>query len=543
MRTIALLSAAVLGAGLLSVQAPGQSSATTSTPTAKPPAATQVDAPVPEIDWVKCGGGRRCATVRVPLDYDDPEGATTRLNLLKVPARNPEQRIGSLFVNPGGPGGPSTDFASYFGELVDPQISERFDIVGIDPRGTSQPYMRCRTDKPEPAAAYGTPVRKGAARKIFTHDAWFRDACESDPSPITAHMTTADTARDMDLIRQALGEEQLTYYGISYGTYLGATYASMFPDRIRAMIVDGVLDPVAWSTGAGDTGSKQPFSLRLGSGYGAYEALSTAFDRCDRVSKKRCAFSGDAEGKFKQILQTLKKKKFQGMSWRDLLDGTLGSLYAADFYPWLMEDLQRLYERAVKNGKVTRADARYWDPTAVLERINRQRGVPDRIIDAATEGGPYSWYGRQNLSDAFLGVACADTDNPTDPWAWWSEGLKAEKTAPWFTMTWTFASSTCAQWPGSFAEDRYAGPFDVETSAPVLITGNYHDPATPISGAKALADQLPNSRLLRVNAWGHGALNISRCVNDAWTGYLIDGTLPEVGARCKADRQLYPAKR
>lgn len=542
MRRIALLSAAVLGAGLLSVQAPGQSSAAPSTPTAKPPAATQVDAPVPDIDWAGCGRGLRCATVRVPLDYDDPDGATTRLSLLKAPAGDRDRRIGSLFVNPGGPGGTSTDFASYFGDVVDPQISERFDIIGIDPRGTSKPSMRCRTDEPEPQTHDGTPVRKGAARKIFTHDAWFRGACESNPSPITAHMTTADTARDMDLIRQALGEEQLSYYGLSYGTYLGATYASMFPDRIRAMIVDGVVDPVAWSTGAGDTGSRQPFSLRLGSGYGAYEALSTAFDRCDRVSKKRCAFSGGAEGKFKQLLQTLKQKKYQGISWRDLLDNTLGSLYATQYYPSVMKDLQRLYDRAVVNGRVTRADARYWKPTAVLTRINRARGVPDRVIESATEGGPYSWFGRQSISDAFLGVSCADTDNPTDPWAWWNEGLKAERSAPWFTMTWTFFSTTCAQWPAGFAEDRYAGPYDVETSAPVLITGNYHDPATPISGAKALAAQLPNSRLLRVNAWGHGALQVSRCVDDAWTGYLIDGTLPEEGTRCKADERLFPGR-
>lgn len=540
MRKIAIALAAVVGLSLAPSQLPSQAA-----PAQRPaPVADQVDAPVPELTWRKCWGGEfQCARADVPLDYDDPTGPTTTISLLKAPARKPDRKIGSLFVNPGGPGGGAAEFAAFFPQLVRPAVANRFDIIGIDPRGVTKPYMKCVTNEDEPETSFQTPANRRQAARIFAWDDWARGACETGYSPITAHMTTADTARDMDLIRQSLGEEKLTYYGVSYGTYLGATYAAMFPDRVRAMIVDGVLDPVAWATGEGNEGSTIPFSTRLGSGYGAYDALTSAFAACDRVGKPRCALAGNSERKWVRLLDALKEKPYKGLTWRGLIDYMLGGLYSAEFYPYVMQDIKFLHKAVVVgDGRGARVADRLVNGD-VTRQVNERRGVPARILDRVRGGGPMSWWGQQPVSLPFQGVACADTDNPTDPWAWWDQGLAAEEDAPWFTMTWTFASSTCAGWRETFKDDRYDGPWNIDTPASVLIVGNTHDPATPIHGARALHEQFSNSQLLTVKAWGHGAIGgVSRCVDDAYAAYLVGKKLPAPGTDCRADRPLFPAR-
>ena len=275
------LVALVLAAGLLS-----PSAAVAEEPPVDPPV-------LPVVAWSPCedDADLECAVVDVPLDYLDPvSDATTPLDLLRAPASGlPEDRLGTIFVNPGGPGASSTGFAAFFGDYVPAVVSERYDIVGIDPRGVgpSAP-MKCTKPGRRPSLpwAYFPNTRKQADARI-AYEEWVREACTSGPAPIVDHMSTADTARDMDLIRQALGEETLNYYGISYGTQLGTTYAAMFPASVGRMILDGVLDPVAWTTGEGD-GLTRPFSERLRSGYGAWQSLTAAFAECDRVGRRRC---------------------------------------------------------------------------------------------------------------------------------------------------------------------------------------------------------------------------------------------------------------
>ena len=175
-------------------------------------------------------------------------------------------------------------------------------------------------------------------------DAWQRLACADEPAPIVGHMTTADTARDMDLIRQAVGEEQLTYYGISYGSQLGTTYAAMFPDRIRAMVLDGVLDPEEWTTGHGDAATR-PFSERLASGYGAWQSLTAAFAECDRAGKKGCPLAGRASETWHDIVKRLRRGPFkdrlgQKLTYDALVDVALGSLYDPAVIRFLMRYAQ-----------------------------------------------------------------------------------------------------------------------------------------------------------------------------------------------------------
>jgi pimeloyl-ACP methyl ester carboxylesterase len=227
LRVIAILSALAFGPVTLA----GVPAAHAAMVTRPAPATTEVKAAVPVIAWHDFDGSK-CARVIVPLDYDDPTGAMTALHLLKVPAAVPSRRIGTLFVNPGGPGATATDFARFFPFLVRPAIHNRFDIVGVDPRGTSSPISICRSEKPEPAyPSVAFPVTTKQIAGWIRHDKWQRSACRNGPNPITNHLTTADTARDMDLIRRAVGDDKLTYYGISYGTYLGATYGTAQPRR------------------------------------------------------------------------------------------------------------------------------------------------------------------------------------------------------------------------------------------------------------------------------------------------------------------------
>ena len=504
--------------------------ATSAPATAAPPPG--VDVPV--IDWAPCewGAEYECATVAVPLDYDEPEGPTVDLDVLRAPATgDPADRIGSLFVNPGGPGGTARDFAAFFGELVPDSVSEHYDIIGVDPRGTgpSAP-MVCRTDQKRPAypRSFFPTTRKQATKQI-RFDNWFRGACDpatGTPRPIVSQMSTADTARDMDLVREAVGDAELHYYGISYGTQLGTTYAALFPGTVGRMVLDGVLDPEEWTTGHGDAGTR-PFSERLGSGYGAWQALTAAFAECDRVGKKRCVLAGHASEAWNDVIRKLRKGPVRGVRYDMVVGSALSYLYSADGVPYLMREIKRLH-RALFGRGALRVEA--WRPGAVQRRISGDRPLP----------GPYAAGGWARTGNAFAGVACADSDNPTNPRAWIAAGNRADKVSPWFGKLWTWASSPCAGWPEELKEDRYAGPFDVAPANPVLVVGNSYDPATPIHGARAVNRLLEGSRLLVLDGWGHGALATGRCIDDAYAAYLVDGELPRPSTVCKPRRPLYP---
>lgn len=503
---------------------------TTASIAAAPPPA------VPVVAWELCDPDQpdyECGTAEVPLDYDEPAGETVTLDLLRVQATgDPSDRIGTLFVNPGGPGGSSRDFASFFSYLVPEEITQRYDVVGIDPRGVgpSAP-MRCRTnEKPPPYPRAWFPTNTKQAKKQIRLDQWFRDACDNSASPIVAHMSTADTARDMDLIRQALGDTELHYYGVSYGTQLGSTYAALFPDTVGRMIVDGVLDPEAWTSGDGDA-STRPFSERLGSGFGAWKGLTAAFAECDRVGKRRCVLAGSASEAWNDVIKKLRKKPFATRHGRVTYDQVVGSalsyLYSPDGVPWLMREIKRLH-RAMFGKGALRPGA--WRPAAVQRRVTDERGIP----------GPYGLARLRRVGNPFAGVACADSRNPVNPRAWIAAGKRADRASPWFGRPWTWASSICAGWPREYKEDAFMGPFATTTANPVLVVGNTYDPATPLHGARAVNRLLDGSRLLVLDGWGHGAIAGSRCIDDAYADYLVDGTLPAAGTVCKPRRQLFP---
>ncbi len=496
-------------------------------------AGTQVDAAIPDIDWQSCDDGLRCATVAVPLDYDAPTGQTTELALAQRPAEDQDARIGTLFVNPGGPGESAVEHMAWFVENLPPGVLERFDIVGVDPRGIGgSSALRCRGQDGDGIAQpqWAFPLTPRQTRESLRYDSYVRRSCDTAANPIIDHMTTADTARDMDLIRQAVGDEQLSYYGISYGSYLGATYAAMFPDRIRAMAVDGVIDPIAYAIGHDDEHPSEPVTARWNSAKGAWASLTAAFAECDRVGPARCPIAGESTATWQRIVNRLERGPVEidgeQLTYQDVIATAEAALRDVTAYHSLMHFLDETDDQMF-GGPHERERA---DVTSAYTHLRRQ------VADSEFGRGQNS---RNELAPVTEGVICADSVNPTDPRAWIAASEREHRRAPWFGRLWTWRSSSCAQWPGS-SDDAFRGPFQADTSAPALLVANLHDPATPISGARTLNTLLADSRMLTVDGWGHGMLGESTCVEAHVEAYLVSGTLPPAGTVCDQDDVPYP---
>ncbi|MBK1786429.1 alpha/beta fold hydrolase [Prauserella sp. ASG 168] len=485
-------------------------------------------APVPELAWGPCAEGQakgyECAEVEVPLSYRDPDGKTITLALGKLPAKDQENKLGTIFFNPGGPGG-----SGRFAPELTPELHERFDIVGFDPRGiAASTPLRCFDDPAQGELLAGEfPATPEQTHQRITDTAKGTELCEQNAGELIGHMSTANVARDMDLLRQALGEEQTSYYGISYGSHLGTVYANLFPDKVGAVAIDAVLDPVEWTTGERPGDRFTPFSYRLGSHDGAQRSLETFLDACQ--ADERCAFrepGRDLGEKYDAILETLREGPLEiappdkpepfEVTYQMAVSSTMGALYDAANSSSLAEFLQAL-DDASDPGLSTRSA-----PVAELPPSAPTPGYQD----GATYMGP----------EQGAGVFCADTDNPGNPWAWPVHARKADREAPGFGSQWTWLSLPCASWPAS-DPDRYAGPWDKQTANPVLVVGNsLGDPATPYDDAVSTSKRLGDARLLSLESFGHGARGNSECIDSALDAYFIDGALPEEGTVCQPDR-------
>jgi len=264
------------------------SESSTSAPTTTPPSPPGPD--IPTINWTPCRGAFQCARTTAPLDYDRPFATTISLALIRLPAADPAQRIGSLFVNPGGPGGSGVDFVRQAGRSLPLELRGRFDIIGFDPRGVAESTpLRCFATFQEAVAVlppFAFPINDEEQAQWRTGDQALSAACADRGGAIQNHMSTANVARDLDLLRQAVGDDKLNFLGYSYGSSIGATYANLFPDRVGALVVDGLLNPVAWSTGTDDESATLPFTSRLGSDA---SASSTWVSSSGRANGRRVA--------------------------------------------------------------------------------------------------------------------------------------------------------------------------------------------------------------------------------------------------------------
>ncbi|QOC89943.1 alpha/beta hydrolase [Micromonospora craniellae] len=496
--------------------------------------------PTPKLDWYECYDYAECATVDLPLDYDQPKGATTEIAVLRVKARDQKRKIGSLFVNPGGPGGSGTDFALTAPYYLGDEVLDRFDIVGIDPRGVNtSEQVRCfKSVEEQTRASEGLfvsfPYTKAEEKAYVASSIAVGKACSTTGKPLSGAMSTAQVARDMDVLRRAVGDKKLSYLGLSYGSVLGQYYANMFPDRVRAVAIDGVLDATAWfgSGASGNLGQEE----RMRSAQGAYKALREIFKRCRTAGVDACPLaSGDPAAQFELVAQRLKAKPVViedpefgdfTITYADFVGWTLSNMYGPDGYLYIVGDILWLLTLTDPSATdATRAQAR----ASVLQRAAQVRQ------QARADDPAYI-----NIRESSFGVICTDANHPTDAASWAARAARADQRDPYFGRSWTWFTAPCARDTWTVRdEDRYTGPFDRRTVNPILVVGNYWDPSTNYNGAVATAKLLPNSRLLSSDNWGHTAYGTSACATDAIDAYLLRQAMPKKGSVCHGDIQPF----
>lgn len=501
---------------------------------------------VPQLEWTSCNVVYQCATATVPLDYDDPAGKTIELALIRKPATDAEQRIGSLFINPGGPGGANTDLVSFTAitTALGNKVNARFDIVGIDPRGTggSAP-VTCQESpdvEPVPAPPEVYPT-EGQYDQHFAYDEYLRQTCAATAGEILDHMSIADTARDMELIRQAVGDEQLSFYGMSYGSVLGQTYAALFPDRIRVMALDAVLDPEPWTTG------EQPPFVRVEAAKTLNETILTAFDQCDQATIVQCGLSGDAKARWQRVRISLDEQPL-AIGPIQLDDKNFAmytqTAFQLDHMAGVPAPTVPLWMAAVRVIDTLRFGPTPPTPEAEAALLGQLRTLLDQL-DAAVADAPGGAAPAQVSDDVTGGTAknhgvwCVDTETPADRQTWIDAAEASDLAGLGIGPAQTWAMSVCANWPGS-SDDAHHGPFDVDTSTPLLMIGLTHDTVTSLAGARTAAQHYPGSRVIEVQTWGHTSLGKSNaCLLPAIESYLIEQRLPAQDVVCQPDQGLF----
>ncbi len=471
------------------------------------------DAPaVPTLRWQPCAEapGYDCATASVPLDYDNPAGSQTRIALARVRASDAANRIGTLFLNPGGPGGSGVDLVFDYGDYMASRLKGRFDIVGFDPRGVgrSEP-LHCFASE-RAFYAWWTfpylPYEVTQERPYFQDLGSLSDHCFGRDERIIRHMSTADVVRDLDLLREAVGDARLNYVGWSYGSYVGNTYAALFPGRVRALVIDGVLDPARWANGR---------HIEL-------DRLSTAAEfeeflrLCDEAG---CALSGPrgAAARYWSLDRSLRRAPLvydDGFvySYDYLVADAADAMYEPEYWPDYAAYFVELIH-AVRGDVRARRNAR-----ALGAALRARRG-----------GGRASY---ANDYDAYYGNQCADTQYPRTFERFRTVAGYAEAGSV-FGAYWWWQNAACARWPVS--PDRFTGPWAARTASPVLVVGNYFDGITDYAGAVASSRNLANSRLLSYAGWGHTAYGRSECITRYVDAYLLRGALPPKGTVCPAN--------
>jgi pimeloyl-ACP methyl ester carboxylesterase len=488
----------------------------------------------PAIDWGSCGDDPalkpfQCATVEVPTDYDRPDGPTTTIALTRLPATDPTNRIGTLFTNPGGPGGPGVDFVQQNALYAyTPQVRARFDILGFDPRGVgrSDPATCFRTQAEEEAFFAGQPafpVTREQERQATLDNLRLGLQCLTTSPGRFAHMSTANVARDMDLLRQAVGDEKLSYVGYSYGTYLGATYAKLFPGRIRALVLDGTMHP-DWY--AGSDGDRRPLGARIRQGEGGSEVLAEFNRQCQAAGPDRCSLAklGDPATVVEQTFQRLKTHPVKlvlpdgttvTFGYADAVSLTFFSLYAPAGYPGLADLLSQLATAQPAKAPVRLAAGVL--PAEVLEQLRR--------------GDDYASVGN-GLQP------CVESRHTGRPLAYPRYADAEDRRAPHFGRFRTWVGQMCEFIPLRDT-DAYRGPWQQTTKDPVLVIGTRFDPATPYQATRPYADLFPAARMLTVDGWGHTTLGVSRCADALITRYLVDRVAPADNSTCAQDRKPF----
>ena len=496
--------------------------------------APQSDAAVrtPDLSWAPCPhqSGFECATAAVPRDYRNPDGATIRLAVIRHPAADPSRRLGTLFLNPGGPGAAKALLPVVFDVLPD-SLQASFDVITWDPRGFGESAsVQCfgsQEDERRFLAGVGQagdtfPVGPAERARWIKRYASFGRHCERRDGGLLRHMSTAESAQDLNLLRRAVGSKRLNFYGNSYGTLLGATYANMFPGRVRTMVLGSNTNPTAWvARKRGASGSRAPFLptfLRQHSDLGARKTLNAFLDLCGRTEPAHCAFSAGSpratRAKLAKLLARLRQAPSRTKPSYATLVSTVGAgLYGVGDWGRIADLLQDVWkQRSASGASASRNVPVPLPPTTPAPARRSSRGTN------------YDSFGQ------FLGVVCGESPNPGPAAFPGIDALASARSGP-IADGWTWLAAPCATWPVT-ATARYTGPWDRRTANPIMVIGVTHDPATPYRNAVAMSKLLARARLLTVDGYGHGTFGQS-CTFPYLTAYLIDKTLPPRGTRCR----------
>jgi pimeloyl-ACP methyl ester carboxylesterase len=480
-------------------------------------------------------GGFTCARVRVPLDYRHPGGPKIRLVVVRHAATGPARR-GVIFFNPGGPSDSATlQFAAWFG-FVPKTLRRDYDFVSWDPRGVGESTaVQCFPSFAAEAAFLGKfayfPASPRQQPGYIRRYAGYGRACLARNDDLLRHVSTADTARDLNLLRRALGQPKLNFMGVSYGSYLGSTYANLFPRRVGKMVLDGNIAPTAWTNG-GRPHARRSFSMREGSTTYAAKTLAAFLRICGQRSTRDCAFSAGSPAKTAAKWQALLAR----LRHRPITVN--GTTYT---YPHLVTDIRNLLffvqplvtpAPRVRNGG--------WPGAAALLQDLWQA----RNANPGTSQGPAPAAGvaaqRYAGFEQFYSVICGDAPSPpASAFPGLQRRLLRRGDGPISLPGLWGDDEPCATWPVR-QENTYRGPWNAPTP-PHLLVNLTTDVATPLPNAIKMTRELASTRLLVVDGYGHTAfLNPSSCANTYETAYFRTGALPPKGIICHQNLPPFP---
>ena len=462
-------------------------------PAAAPSSPTPLPTPS-KLSWSSCSGGFQCATVDVPLDYAHPDGEKIGIAISRKPATDSSQRIGSVLTNPGGPGASGIDFLR--GEAgIMTNLNRRFDLIGFDPRGVGQSSpVRCLDGPQEDVFNALDPVFDDPQEKQagIEADKNFAAGCQQRSGKILPFVDTISAAKDMDEIRAALGDSKLTYLGFSYGSYLGEMYAHLFPTHVRALALDGVIDPTQDSN-----------DMLLAQIVGFEKNLQAYFSACPSRAGSASICSYARLMTFMNQLDVTPLKVGSRQLTRALaVIGVLTPLYDQSTWTYLDTALQQAYSG---NGSL------------LLQFSDLYLG---RNAD-----GTYS-----NEIDANNAINCLDHPVPSDIATYDALGPAFTQASALFGPAFQYSNLICSYWP--VKPTGQTGPLTADGAPPILLVGGTNDPATPYAWAQAVNSQIAGSVLLTRNGNGHVSYDKSACARQIEDAYLIDLTLPAAGSSC-----------
>lgn len=454
-----------------------------------------------EISWEECGSIVECATIKVPLDYADPAGESIELSLNRRASEGAER---NLLVNPGGPGGSGLEMVvSSVPAMFSGDLQQAYNVIGFDPRGvgesspvTCQPDEQIDEGRQENLRAWLPDDQE----EIVEESEEYAADCAQNTGDLLGHVDTVSAAKDMDVIRAVLGDPQLDYLGFSYGTFLGSTYADLFPRNVGRFVLDGAMDP---TSEAAELTKAQAVGFE-----GEIEAWLA-----DCLSSGACPFTGtvdEAKVQLQQFFAQVENEPMVSSDGRavpiiDFVNGFILPLYDDSSWPYLTQAMASAVNEA---------------------NVDTILSFADLSADRQSDGSYDS-----NSSDAFTAINCLDRPMNADPKAMQAEATELMRVAPTLGKYLSYGEIACEAW--DYESTGEAEALDAPGSNEILVIGTTGDPATPYEWSQSLAKQLENATLLTFEGHGHTAYGRSNeCITKAVDGYLIEGKVPAENTTC-----------